>query len=342
MTDIFIVCFIVNCLSAELSPNQPALSQEKAMVCLSFLWCSFSRRSVTDPRDGRKVALKKMPNVFQNLVSCKRVFRELRMLCFFKHDNVMTGQWGRVMFVDRIKDLMLFSCLCPCRFCQLWTFCSLHRSTALRKCILSSCDLIRVQNQPLVCCLLSSCQQALLLPASHLRPHTFCPSFSSWLSSSCPPFNSLNLAASLRSKSSTSLQMWGWPSVNVFVLLTLVQQPEMRPVLRDASCLCGWRSVRVQSPFFPLTPTAPQLRDNRTDAERPPQSDRVSSASHNRPHQGLPLPDPPRWVASVGWCLWLLIAWEITWSLGTTGNHAVGINIYSWETSLCGAPATSL
>lgn len=48
------------------------------------------RRSVTDPRDGRKVALKKMPNVFQNLVSCKRVFRELRMLCFFKHDNVRT------------------------------------------------------------------------------------------------------------------------------------------------------------------------------------------------------------------------------------------------------------
>lgn len=49
---------------------------------------SFPHRSVTDPRDGRKVALKKMPNVFQNLVSCKRVFRELRMLCFFKHDNV--------------------------------------------------------------------------------------------------------------------------------------------------------------------------------------------------------------------------------------------------------------
>ncbi|MGH0168054.1 UNVERIFIED_CONTAM: hypothetical protein FKN15_072062 [Acipenser sinensis] len=29
-----------------------------------------------------------MPNVFQNLVSCKRVFRELKMLCFFKHDNL--------------------------------------------------------------------------------------------------------------------------------------------------------------------------------------------------------------------------------------------------------------
>ncbi|KAJ7409351.1 nemo like kinase [Pitangus sulphuratus] len=46
-----------------------------------------SNWSVTDPRDGKRVALKKMPNVFQNLVSCKRVFRELKMLCFFKHDN---------------------------------------------------------------------------------------------------------------------------------------------------------------------------------------------------------------------------------------------------------------
>ncbi|KTG09601.1 hypothetical protein cypCar_00025697, partial [Cyprinus carpio] len=47
--------------------------------------------SVTDPRDGKRVALKKMPSVFQNLVSCKRVFRELKMLCFFKHDNVLSA-----------------------------------------------------------------------------------------------------------------------------------------------------------------------------------------------------------------------------------------------------------
>ncbi|KAI4503126.1 hypothetical protein M0802_002170 [Mischocyttarus mexicanus] len=45
-------------------------------------------RAVTDPRDGRRVALKKLPNVFQSLVSSKRVFRELKMLCFFKHENV--------------------------------------------------------------------------------------------------------------------------------------------------------------------------------------------------------------------------------------------------------------
>ncbi|CAH0555009.1 unnamed protein product [Brassicogethes aeneus] len=44
--------------------------------------------AVTDPRDGRRVALKKLPNVFQSLVSSKRVFRELKMLCFFKHENL--------------------------------------------------------------------------------------------------------------------------------------------------------------------------------------------------------------------------------------------------------------
>lgn len=51
-------------------------------VCMSF-------RSVTDPRDGARVALKKMPNVFQNMVSCRRVFREIRMLCSLQHDNVL-------------------------------------------------------------------------------------------------------------------------------------------------------------------------------------------------------------------------------------------------------------
>lgn len=47
--------------------------------------------AVTDPRNGERVALKKMPNVFQTLISSKRVFRELRMLCFFKHENVLSA-----------------------------------------------------------------------------------------------------------------------------------------------------------------------------------------------------------------------------------------------------------
>ncbi|KAF8359370.1 lit-1 [Pristionchus pacificus] len=45
--------------------------------------------SVTDPRSGKRLALKKMPNVFQNLASCKRVFREIKMLSSFNHDNVI-------------------------------------------------------------------------------------------------------------------------------------------------------------------------------------------------------------------------------------------------------------
>ncbi|PAV73558.1 hypothetical protein WR25_10407 isoform B [Diploscapter pachys] len=46
--------------------------------------------SVTDPRSGKRVALKKMPNVVQNLASCKRVFREIRLLSSFRHNNVLS------------------------------------------------------------------------------------------------------------------------------------------------------------------------------------------------------------------------------------------------------------
>lgn len=45
--------------------------------------------SVKDPRDGRRVALKKIPNVFHNFASAKRVLRELKMLCFVKHENIL-------------------------------------------------------------------------------------------------------------------------------------------------------------------------------------------------------------------------------------------------------------
>ncbi|KAB0367048.1 hypothetical protein FD755_020372, partial [Muntiacus reevesi] len=69
------------------SPKLP-LRLMRGHACV--LKCPKNRitKRLTDPRDGKRVALKKMPNVFQNLVSCKRVFRELKMLCFFKHDNV--------------------------------------------------------------------------------------------------------------------------------------------------------------------------------------------------------------------------------------------------------------
>ena len=44
--------------------------------------------AVTDPRTSRRVALKKMPNVFQSVVAARRAFREIKMLCTFRHDNV--------------------------------------------------------------------------------------------------------------------------------------------------------------------------------------------------------------------------------------------------------------
>ncbi|KAG8272619.1 hypothetical protein J6590_037914 [Homalodisca vitripennis] len=60
------------------------------------------RPAVTDPRDGRRVALKKLPNVFQSLVSSKRVFRELKMLCFFKHENGSPDRRGGDEGLERL------------------------------------------------------------------------------------------------------------------------------------------------------------------------------------------------------------------------------------------------
>ncbi|KHJ43832.1 kinase domain protein [Trichuris suis] len=65
--------------------------------------------SVTDPRSGKKVALKRMPNVFLNLASCKRVFREIRMLCSFKNDNVREDLFH--YFIGACHLLPVLSCL---------------------------------------------------------------------------------------------------------------------------------------------------------------------------------------------------------------------------------------
>lgn len=66
--------------SQDLQPDRPI-----GYGAFGVVW------AVTDPRDGRRVALKKLPNVFQSLVSSKRVFRELKMLLFFKHENLLSA-----------------------------------------------------------------------------------------------------------------------------------------------------------------------------------------------------------------------------------------------------------
>ena len=45
-------------------------------------------RSVKNPRTGCLLALKRIPRVFHSLLSCVRTFREIKMLCELKHDNV--------------------------------------------------------------------------------------------------------------------------------------------------------------------------------------------------------------------------------------------------------------
>ncbi|ESN96461.1 hypothetical protein HELRODRAFT_107531 [Helobdella robusta] len=47
--------------------------------------------AVTDPRTNKRVALKKISNIFQSVVSCRRVYRELTMLTDFKHDNILSA-----------------------------------------------------------------------------------------------------------------------------------------------------------------------------------------------------------------------------------------------------------
>lgn len=46
--------------------------------------------AVTDPRTSKQVALKKLLNIFHSLVSCRRAYRELSMMCSLKHENILT------------------------------------------------------------------------------------------------------------------------------------------------------------------------------------------------------------------------------------------------------------
>lgn len=52
---------------------------------INYCYCI---RCVHNPRNGVRSALKKIPSVFQSLLSCIRTFREIKMLCELKHENV--------------------------------------------------------------------------------------------------------------------------------------------------------------------------------------------------------------------------------------------------------------
>ncbi|KAM7537568.1 hypothetical protein Aperf_G00000066742 [Anoplocephala perfoliata] len=73
-----------------LPPRNPGESSQNALEkglgfgAFGVVW------SVIDPRDGRKVALKRIPRVFHNPITAKRVYREVKMLSMLHHDNIVT------------------------------------------------------------------------------------------------------------------------------------------------------------------------------------------------------------------------------------------------------------
>ncbi len=42
-----------------------------------------------DTETNTKVAIKKVPNAFEDLIDAKRIYREIRLLRFFEHDNII-------------------------------------------------------------------------------------------------------------------------------------------------------------------------------------------------------------------------------------------------------------
>ena len=43
----------------------------------------------SDTKNNRKVAIKKIPNAFEDLIDAKRIYREIKLLKFFDHENII-------------------------------------------------------------------------------------------------------------------------------------------------------------------------------------------------------------------------------------------------------------
>lgn len=69
--------------------------------------------SAVDKKHKRKVAIKKVPKAFEDLIDAKRIVREIKLLAFFEHENIVSlldvqRPPGRTGFDDIyiITDLM--------------------------------------------------------------------------------------------------------------------------------------------------------------------------------------------------------------------------------------------
>ena len=59
--------------------------------------------SAVDDRNNEKVAIKKIPSIFDQLTLAKRTYREIKILKHFKHDNIIS-----IREILRPRDLQTF------------------------------------------------------------------------------------------------------------------------------------------------------------------------------------------------------------------------------------------
>ncbi len=109
---------------------RPSVLSRSAIRTGVLLLCCVDchRSSAIDKTTGRQVAIKKIPNAFDDLIDAKRILREIKLLRHFNHDNVCTR--SRSMMLQRSTPLhatLHFTSL-HLTSPHLWPICHLIRS----------------------------------------------------------------------------------------------------------------------------------------------------------------------------------------------------------------------
>lgn len=66
--------------------------------------------SVLNPHTGKKAAMKKIPSVFHSLLSCIRTFREIKIMCELKHENLLSAtDMIQPPTLDQFSDIYVLS-----------------------------------------------------------------------------------------------------------------------------------------------------------------------------------------------------------------------------------------
>jgi serine/threonine protein kinase len=89
-------------VDAKYQPKKPIGRGAYGIVC-----------SAIDKTTGRQVAIKKIPNAFDDLIDAKRILREIKLLRHFNHDNVRTDMQAAA----RVSALLTCALLSPSVLC---------------------------------------------------------------------------------------------------------------------------------------------------------------------------------------------------------------------------------